>query len=274
MSKPFSQLNDLLVIDGEMYLTWTLSKMDSNLAAIVKVLDGMNEPDKLRCLAAFGEAIHLIEWLRENHKNLNDLKFLVDLISISSTNENNNFGLDRTILAKTLKEAGSAYAALIYELKLDDDFFQFMELAKNVCAHLESDKNIAEKLLAVKDEVIFSKWFFDWKLHFLFDFYFKVSTIDTISKSRDNVEGNALNEVKLINELGVYFICKFDDRNNQATLDDVISLRLTIENELKCYSLEQLKDLQNIVMLAPQNLLTDDDEERLGLEYFVSTFSG
>ena len=101
-----------------------------------------------------------------------------------------------------------------------------------------------------------------------------MSTIDTISKSRDNVEGNALNEVKLINELGVYFICKFDDRNNQATLDDVISLRLTIENELKCYSLEQLKDLQNIVMLAPQNLLTDDDEERLGLEYFVSTFSG
>ena len=153
MSKPFSQLKDLLAIDGEMYLTWTLSKMDSNLAVIVQVLDGMNEPDKLKCLTAFGEAIHLIEWLRENHKNLNDLKFLVDLISISSTNENNNFGLDRTILAKTLKEAGSAYAALIYELKLDDDFFQFMELAKNVCAHLESDKNIAEKLLAVKDEV-------------------------------------------------------------------------------------------------------------------------
>ena len=83
-----------------------------------------------------------------------------------------------------------------------------------------------------------------------------------------------MNEVKLINELGVYFISNPGDTNNQATLDDVISLRLTVENELKYYSLEQLKDLQNIVMLAPQNLLTDNDEERLGLDYFISRFSG
>ena len=79
---------------------------------------------------------------------MNELKVFIELMP--SNAEMN--GMD-TILAKNLFEACSAYASLIYEFNLSDDFFKFIQLAEIVCSYLTTDKKIAEKLLAVKDKV-------------------------------------------------------------------------------------------------------------------------
>ena len=47
---------------------------------------------------------------------------------MSAALEKSNQASDRIALAKTLKQAGTAYSALIYDLKLDDDFNQLMQL--------------------------------------------------------------------------------------------------------------------------------------------------
>jgi hypothetical protein len=133
---------------------------------------------------SFAESLELIDWLRRNTKNLNELKFLVDIsTTVSSSQLSDN--IDSTIFAKTLKEAGTAYASLIYELKQGDDFAQFVELSEKVCSHLESDKRIADKLLAIKD---------------------KSNLLNEIKNIKGGVELNSIKKVKQINDEGVFRI--------------------------------------------------------------------
>lgn len=154
IQQKFSQLNDLLAINGDVYKTWSLLKIDSNLVRIIQVLDNMNVPSKLECLSAYAQSIDLVKWLQINAKNIDEFRFFIELVSISSDNDNvGNHGINRSILATTLFQAGSAYASLIYQFKVDDGFFKFIELAEKVCMSLDSDKKIASKLLGVKDMV-------------------------------------------------------------------------------------------------------------------------
>jgi hypothetical protein len=146
-SSRFDELSDLLNIESEQYKEWNLNKMDGKLEKTIRILDKMNE-DKLDCLKAFSESLKLINWLKANANSLTELKFLVDLTSSSTSTS-----MDRSVLAKTLKEAGTAFASLIYELNTEDGFYVFMELCEKCFSHLDSDRFIAAKLRAIKDQV-------------------------------------------------------------------------------------------------------------------------
>ena len=155
IEQKFTQLNDLLSINGDVYKTWSLLKIDSDLVRIITVLDKMNVPNKLECLSAYAESIDLVQWLQINAKNIDEFKFFIELVSTSSDNDNagSHGGISRSILATTLFQAGSAFASLIYEFKVNDGFFRFIEMAEKVCMNLVSDKKIASKLTGVKDMV-------------------------------------------------------------------------------------------------------------------------
>ena len=183
----FNEINDLLNIHTDQFNQWTIEKMDASMKKTIEILDRINEEEKLKCLRAFTESLNLVEWLRLEAKSLSELKVLVDMASMSSAGDTQNGAqtFDMTIFAKTLKEAGSAFASLIYELKVDDGFYQFMNLCEKVCSHLQTDPKIADKLKAVKD---------------------KVPLLEEIKKRRGQVESNALNEAKQLNEYGVYNI--------------------------------------------------------------------
>ena len=178
----------------------------------IEILDRMNDKEKLNCLKSFAKSLDLVEWLRKEAKSLSELKVLVDMASMTSVGEQNTF--DKTIFAKILKEAGSAFASLIYELKVDDDFYQFMNLCEKVCSHLQTDKKIAEKLLAVKDQV---------------------PLLEEIKRRRGQVESNALNEAKQLNEFGVYSIGLSTSLKNESIMSN-----LNFQNETKLSDLISL----------------------------------
>lgn len=268
LEQKFTQLNDLLAISSDIYMEWTLLKMDTELAKIVKVLDNINSLDKLACLKSYVESIELVDWLRQNTKDINELKVLVDLISESES------GKDAT-LAKTLLDACKAYNKLIYDFQVNDGFFRFIELAEIVCSFLSSDKNIASKLKYVSD---------------------KVPMLDKVQKSQGNVM-SSLKKAKRINDFGVYKISpvvrsvsnSLDEieATGGARLEELITLELTGDvpmeemssmestSEKRMYTYEELKDLQSILMLfVPRQEQKNDIESEAVLETFIETFNG
>jgi hypothetical protein len=251
--------------------------MDSNLERTIVILEPFNQVDKLDCLKAYAQSLDLVEWLRREAKSLSELKVLVDMASMTSVGSAEQ-GIDKTIFAKSLKEAGSAFASLIYELKCDDGFFQFMNLCEKVCSHLDTDKRIAEKLLGVKD---------------------KVPLLEEIKKRRGQVESNALNDAKILNQFGVYKIdisASLKSKINlldssQIKISDLINLEIESKPSKRYYKFEDLEELQNILMLvAPRKSknyhrskssandsttsdLVDQEDESETLEYFIEIFS-
>ena len=286
MLNNFVELADLLAINSDQYKEWNLMKMDSKLERTIQILDRMND-EKLSCLTAFSKSLNLVEWLQKNAANLNELKFLVDLASstVASTSE------DRTVFAKTLKEAGTAFASLIYDLTPNDDFHTFMKLCDKCFSHLDSDRKIAEKLLAIKDQV---------------------DLLNEIKEKKGNVEMNTLKQAKLLNQFGIYKIGhlkqEINQRNifskfkNNLSLNDLIRIELDLdeynknaktilnaENTKITYNYDDLKELQNILMLLaprqsnkeqspPPSSQSSQSEEKQEdetetLEYFIEIFS-
>jgi hypothetical protein len=150
LTKEFTELNGLMIINSTEFSEWSLNKMDKNVEQTVKALNIVNTPEKLHCLHVYMNAMDLITWLRKNVKNLQEFKFLVDLLSTTSTGD---YSKKNNLFAKVFKEAGTAFAPLIFDLKLDDDFSKFTELCKIVWMNLANDSKIADKLASVQDKV-------------------------------------------------------------------------------------------------------------------------
>jgi hypothetical protein len=270
----FQELDDLLNIKSESFKQWDLNKMDEKIEKTVTVLDRINDKEKIDCLNAYTESLGLVDWLRQNAPSLSELKFLVDLASMS-TSTNTDTSLDKTVFAKTLKEAGTAFAFLIYELKVDVTFYQFMGLCEKVCSHLESDRSIAAKLLAVKD---------------------KVELLEEIKKKKGNVELTSIESAQDINQNGVYRIkLQLDgglSKEDTMTISDLISLEFKTKEKDIVYTHDQLLELQNVLsLIAPRkvkkgeaNTVAGDDDmditdeqsgehESQTLDYFIALFS-
>lgn len=151
----FIELNELLNIDPEQFKNWTLLNMDSRLESTIRVLEEYSSKANINCLQAYLEAIELNKWLKINVKDLRELKFFVDLISITKSSEYSQHNTNKDVLAKTLKEACIGYAPLIFNSNKNDNFRSFIENCRNVFINVKNDGKIPEKLRAVKDQVPF-----------------------------------------------------------------------------------------------------------------------
>ena len=152
MTNPFPELNELLSISSDEFKEWTIEKMDSKVENVIGILNRMNHGLKISCLRAFNACIELVEWLRASLKDIKELKFLIDLASIAK-NADSSQAYKKDLLAKVLKESCIAYSPLIFDLKQNDTFTRFVELCDTVWSNLESDKNIAEKLIEAKNKL-------------------------------------------------------------------------------------------------------------------------
>lgn len=168
----------------------------------------------------------------------------------------------RTNLAKFLKEAGIAYASLIYELKPTTNFYMFMDICETVCSHIGSDVNIAENLIKVKENL---------------------ELLKEIHRVKGNVELTSLKRAKKINDVGMYLIsvksndtsrafCPENDVNkyvvmkliqdswpknwtessSNATTCTPITAETPVTPMLSetTYDMNQLEQLQNVLMLS------------------------
>ena len=269
MTAQFDDIADLINIKPDKFLEWNVTKMDASLEKVIKILIQVNK-EKVMCIKAFVDSLDLIKWLRENTPSLDKLKFFVDLITMSNTNDQSE---RNDLLAKMLLEAGTAYAPLIYDLKPTDSFNQLMSLFDRVWNFLDTQKNIAEKLLAVKDQK---------------------EKLEQIKQESSNKEVGYINKAKQFNEKGVYRIGNLDSsayydlsQTNQSRvcIENIIEIECEIEifrdqqqkNETKIVksNYEQLNELKNFLMLvARKSSLSgnnnDDDSETV--DYFIEVF--
>ena len=266
MNHEFKELEILLHVKSAAFNEWTILHMDQSVENTIRILEKMNTAEKIRCLKTFVDALEFVKWLRTTTNNVNELKFLVDLASMDEK------GTNKDLLAKALKEAGTAFAPLIFDLKVTDNFHRFMSLCEIVWLHLDTDKNICDKLLFIKDQI---------------------GALENIRLKKGNVELSTINQAKQINKKGVYKVgnlkSAFISSNGVVNIEGVTNISSLIELEIdldaekkskkssSVKSYEDLKELQSILILVAKNSTKtlDDSEEsdEEALEYFIEIFN-
>ena len=264
MNQKFNELNNLLNIKSDEFKEWNLLRMDDEAERIIKALNTFRRNDKLKCLKAFKNSIALVDWLRKNVKDINEFKFLVDLASTDKTVETSHT-INRSILAISLKEAGIAFAPLIFDLGVNDNFDKFIKSCEKVWANLEKDKKIADKLESIND---------------------KISILDQIKSQKANVELSSINKAKEINEKGVYKICYSHTASDEFipysqasnSIVSLVELEVKQDKMVKNYSYDKLLELKSVLLVArkTQNATKEEmkeiESETETLNYFIQLF--
>ncbi|XP_020560953.1 E3 ubiquitin-protein ligase RNF213 isoform X3 [Oryzias latipes] len=201
-----------------------LSRIDNELMQAKMVLVDITEP-RLVCLKELHIRGHFVKWVKDALEDINELKVFVDLASISAGE--NDMDVDRVAC---FHDAILGYSSLLYELKPDSNFHAFKEVLKKLWKAFENDKNLPKKLC---DSARHLEW------------------LKTVKDSHGSVELSSLSLASAINQKGIYLIN--GQRTKKLSLDTALKLQIPEEHEdgrqMRYYSLEDLRELQNKLML-------------------------
>jgi len=81
LTNKFDELSTLMSVKSKEFGDWTIVKMDKEVENTIQILGRMDSPMKLECLKAFVKSMEFVKWLRQNTKDIKELKFLVDIAS-------------------------------------------------------------------------------------------------------------------------------------------------------------------------------------------------
>ncbi|KAM4761922.1 E3 ubiquitin-protein ligase RNF213 isoform 5-T6 [Cyanocitta cristata] len=246
LSGDFSILENLLHITEklESYKTQKLDSISPELVQAKKLLQGITVPRR-RCLKELAQQKEFVCWVREALKDINELKVFVDLASISAGE--NDMDVDRVAC---FHGTVHGYSSLLYELRQDSGFEDFMRCLQKLWRALDSDETLPEKLRASAQHL-------EW--------------LKTVKESHGSVELSSLSLAAAINSRGVYVLRAPAD-GQKVSLDSVLRFTLPAssgdaEASWK-YSLAELRELQNKLML-----MSAKGEQGLEVERFSEVFS-
>uniref|UniRef100_A0A7M4G2W3 RING-type E3 ubiquitin transferase n=1 Tax=Crocodylus porosus TaxID=8502 RepID=A0A7M4G2W3_CROPO len=221
-----------------------LDYISPDLMKAKKLLEEIKEPLR-RCLEEFTVRKDFVNWVKEALEDVNELKVFVDLASISAGE--NDMDVDRVAC---FHDAVLGYSSLLYELKRESGFNDFMQCLKKLGKALESDKNLPKKL---RDSARHLEW------------------LKTVKESHGSVELSSLSLATNINNHGVYII-RAPLEGQKVSLDTVLLLRLSAShgdsNEIREYSLEDLRELLNKLML-----MSGKGDQSMEVDKFSEVFS-
>ncbi|XP_058708338.1 E3 ubiquitin-protein ligase RNF213 isoform X2 [Poecile atricapillus] len=246
LSGDFSILENLLHITEklESYKTQKLDSISPELVEAKKLLQGITVPRR-GCLKELAQQKEFVCWVREALKDINELKVFVDLASISAGE--NDMDVDRVAC---FHGTVHGYSSLLYELRHDSGFQDFMRCLQKLWRALDSDETLPEKLRASAQHL-------EW--------------LKTVKESHGSVELSSLSLAAAINSRGVYVLRAPAD-GQKLSLDSV--LRFTLPGSSGDadaswkYSLAELRELQNKLML-----MSAKGEQGLEVERFSEVFS-
>ncbi|KAM9281709.1 E3 ubiquitin-protein ligase RNF213 isoform 3-T4 [Morus bassanus] len=246
LSGDFSILENLLDITEklESYKTQKLDSISPELMDAKRLLQGITV-NRRGCLRELAQHKEFVCWVREALKDTNELKVFVDLASISAGE--NDMDVDRVAC---FHDAVHGYFSLLYELRQESGFEDFMHCLMKLWRALDSDENLPKKLRASAQHL-------EW--------------LKTVKESHGSVELSSLSLAAAINSRGIYVLRAPAD-GQKVSLDNV--LRFTLpgssgDNEaLLKYSLAELRELQNKLML-----MSAKGEQGLEVEKFSEIFS-
>ncbi|XP_062447391.1 E3 ubiquitin-protein ligase RNF213 isoform X2 [Rhea pennata] len=246
LSGDFSILEKLLDITEklECYKTQKLNSISTELMRAKNLLQGITV-NRRKCLMELTRQKEFVCWVREALKDINELKVFVDLASISAGE--NDMDVDRVAC---FHDAVHGYSSLLYELRQESGFSDFMYCLKKLWRALDSDENLPKKLYASAQHL---KW------------------LKTVKESHGSVELSSLSLAAAINSRGIYTVRAPAD-GQKVSLDNVLHFALpgsSADHEaLRRYSLEELRELQNKLML-----MSAKGEQGLEVERFSEIFS-
>ncbi|XP_039201899.1 E3 ubiquitin-protein ligase RNF213-like isoform X2 [Crotalus tigris] len=242
----FGVLQQLLNLTSEFqsFQEEKLSSMSSSLMDAKKLLQDITEKRRL-CLEELALRKEFVNWVKEALEDKNELKVFVELASISAGE--NDMDVDRVAC---FHDAVFGYSSLLYDLKQEAGFVEFMKCLENVWKALESDHNLPEKL---RD----SARYLDW--------------LKTIKESHGSVELSSISLATRINEKGIYRI-KAPVEGQKVCLDTILDLTIQEshgdQEKIRQYSLEELQELMNKLML-----MSGKEEQNAQVEKFSEVFS-
>ncbi|XP_015680739.1 E3 ubiquitin-protein ligase RNF213 [Protobothrops mucrosquamatus] len=231
-----------LTIEFQSFQEEKLSSMSSSLMDAKKLLQDITE-NRLLCLQELALRKEFVNWVKEALEDKNELKVFVELASISAGE--NDMEVDRVAC---FHDAVFGYSSLLYDLKQEAGFKEFMKCLENIWKALESDHNLPEKL---RD----SARYLDW--------------LKTIKESHGSVELSSISLATRINEKGIYRIKA--PVEGQVCLDTILDLTIQEshgDQENRTYSLEELQELMNKLML-----MSGKEEQSAQVEKFSEVFS-
>ncbi|XP_053850563.1 E3 ubiquitin-protein ligase RNF213 [Vidua macroura] len=246
LSGDFSILENLLDITEklESYKTQKLDSISPELVQAKKMLQGITV-SRRGCLRELAQQKEFVCWVREALKDINELKVFVDLASISAGE--NDMDVDRVAC---FHGTVHGYSSLLYELRQDSGFEDFMRCLQKLWRALDSDEALPEKLRASAQQL-------EW--------------LKTVKESHGSVELSSLSLAAAINSRGVY-VLRAPAGGQKVSLDSVLHFTLPgssgdAEASWK-YSLAELRELQNKLML-----MSAKGEQGLEVERFSEVFS-
>ncbi|XP_053149440.1 E3 ubiquitin-protein ligase RNF213 [Hemicordylus capensis] len=221
-----------------------LSCMSPELMHAQKLLQDITEP-RCRCIKELVLRRDFVNWVKEALEDTNDLKVFVDLASISAGE--NDMDVDRVAC---FHDAVLGYSSLLYELKQESGFEEFMKCLQKLWKALESDPNLPTKL---HDSARYLEW------------------LKTIKESHGSVELSSISLAATINSKGIYKI-RVPAEGQKVSLDTVLYLTLPEshgdQEEERQYSLEELQELMNKLMLMSGKV-----EQSAEVDTFSEVFS-
>uniref|UniRef100_A0A667YC04 RING-type E3 ubiquitin transferase n=1 Tax=Myripristis murdjan TaxID=586833 RepID=A0A667YC04_9TELE len=199
LSGDFSEIHSLTLLS----LTDDLFLAKQQLSTVTK--------QHVDCLEEFLTSHTLVSWVKENLKEMSDVKVFVDLASISAGE--NDTEIDQVAC---FHDAVMGYGPLLYSLPPTAGFDEFMKCARLVWDTQRRDQKLPDKL---RDSTRLLSW------------------LKGLKETHGSVEQSSLSLASSINAQGVYHIgC-------------LLLVKVKRGQEEKSYTLDDLLELQNKLML-------------------------
>ncbi|KAG9270277.1 E3 ubiquitin-protein ligase rnf213-alpha-like [Astyanax mexicanus] len=181
-----------------------------------------------------------IDWIKGIIKDTGELTAFVELASISAGENAMDIGK-----VCCFRDAISASTPLIYQLSEESGIQDLLQAISKLTSALENDPKLKDKL---RDSCNNKEW------------------LKIAYETHGSVERSSLRQATDINESGIYIIQRPFEAQSKVTLENCITLRCkeSSSNEkdevYKTYSLAELKELQNKLMLITAGAEKREDE--------------
>ncbi|KAA0724979.1 E3 ubiquitin-protein ligase rnf213-beta [Triplophysa tibetana] len=218
----FSAIHVLTRVRDDSFKQNTLGSLSDDLVQAKQKLENV-KPQHIACLKAFLDSDPLNKWVKTQIESLKDLKTFIDLATIPAGE--NDVDIDRIA---NFESAVMGYSPLLYSLQNRAGFEEFIICVHQVWDALDKDEKLMDKL---RDSC---RWL-DW--------------LKGLRETFGSVEQSSLSQAAAINTDGVYHVGWPVDFTGKTCLDNVFNVKVTKNGQTRTYTLDDLLELQNKLML-------------------------
>ncbi|XP_070707447.1 E3 ubiquitin-protein ligase rnf213-beta [Pempheris klunzingeri] len=243
LSGNFTEIDTLSQLEDDTFKQRPLGSLSDDLFHAKQKLSTVTKQNTA-CLEEFIASQTLVSWVKENLKNISDVKVYVDLASISAGE--NDTEIDQVAC---FHDAVMGYAPLLYSLSSRADFDEFMKCAQPVWDAQKRDERLPDKL---RESTRLLSW------------------LKGLKETHGSVEQSSLSLASSINAHGVYYIGWSDKNTEKRCLTNMVHVTVKKGREEKSYKLEDLLELQNKLML----MSSKGEHGREQVNRFTEVFEG